>query len=148
MLLETLIQLFERDLNKLINEINLYKEEENIWLVKNGISNPGGNLCLHLLGNLNFFIGTTLGNTGYSRDRDAEFSSKNIPREQLISSVQQTIPVVCGTIGKLTETDMAKEFPLEINAKKTSTAHILVHLLSHLSYHLGQINYHRRIVEG
>jgi uncharacterized damage-inducible protein DinB len=148
MLQETLLQLYERDLNKLIGEINQYRDENNLWLIKEGISNSGGNLCLHLLGNLNLFIGATLGNTGYIRNRDAEFSLKNIPRAELIGNIEKTIPVVCGTIGRLTAADFEKEFPLEINARKATTAHILVHLLSHLAYHLGQVNYHRRITEG
>ncbi|HEY5407636.1 MAG TPA: hypothetical protein VIJ92_11120 [Ginsengibacter sp.] len=76
----TIAALFERDINKLIEEINLYKNEEDIWKIKEGISNSSGNLTLHLLGNLNHFIGATLGNTGYVRERDKEFSLKNIPR--------------------------------------------------------------------
>ena len=91
MLKESLIEIFERDLQKLITEINLYNDEDNLWLVKEGISNSAGNLCLHLIGNLNHFIGASLGNTGYVRHRDDEFNLKNIPRQDLLMNIENCI---------------------------------------------------------
>lgn len=146
MLKETLIELFERDLQKLIAEINLYKEEDDLWIVKEGISNSAGNLCLHLIGNLNHFIGATLGNSGYVRHRDAEFSLKNIPRQDLNLNINNCILIVKSTLNSLPETDMQKEFPLEMFGRKLTNTQMLVHLYGHLNYHLGQINYHRRLL--
>ena len=80
MITDALTGLFERDLQRLKTEIELYRVEENIWIVKEGIGNSAGNLCLHLLGNLSHFIGGKLGHTGYVRHREDEFSLKNIPR--------------------------------------------------------------------
>ena len=94
MITESLIEIFERDLNKLIIEINLYKEENSLWIIKEGISNSAGNLCLHIIGNLNHFIGAVLGNSGYVREREKEFSLKNIPRKELVSNIEKTIAVV------------------------------------------------------
>lgn len=148
MLKETLIEILERDLQKLITELNLYKAEEDIWLVKDGISNSAGNLCLHLMGNLNHFIGATLGNTGYVRHRDDEFSLKNVLRSDMIMNIENCILIVKDTINNLSAEDLLKDFPLEKHGKIVSTTHMLVHLLGHLSYHLGQINYHRRILEN
>src|SRR5580765_4676289 len=110
MLKETLTEIFERDLQKLIAEINLYKDENNLWLVKEGISNSAGNLCLHLAGNLNHFIGATLGNTGYVRHRDDEFSLKNIPRQDLLMNIDNCILIVHSTLQKLTDADLEKDF--------------------------------------
>ncbi len=146
MLKDTLIEIFERDLNRLINEIDLYKDESDLWKVKEGISNSGGNLCLHLLGNLNHFIGATLGNSGYIRNREAEFSLKDIPASELTDNIRSTIPVVTQTIRGLDDDLWEKEFPLLVFGKPTSTEYMLVHLAAHLSYHLGQINYHRRMI--
>ncbi|MCB0505039.1 MAG: DinB superfamily protein, partial [Cyclobacteriaceae bacterium] len=56
-------ELFERDLTQLEKEIDLYKKEEDLWLLPEGISNTGGNLCLHIAGNLQHFIGHVLGGT-------------------------------------------------------------------------------------
>ena len=94
MLTETLKSLFIRDLNKLKTEITAYKAESNIWIVDRNISNSAGNLCLHLIGNLNTYIGATLGGTNYLRNRPLEFSLKNIPRAQLIQKIDETLTIV------------------------------------------------------
>lgn len=146
MLKSTLLEIFERDLNKLIEEINLYKQEESLWEIKEGISNSAGNLCLHLVGNLNHFIGATLGQTGYIRHREDEFNLKNILRTDLIININNCALIVKETIEKLTVEDLNKDFPLEKHGSVVSTTHMLVHLLVHLGYHLGQINYHRRLI--
>lgn len=146
MLHQTLPELFERDLLKVKEEINLYKNEANLWVVKKEISNSAGNLCLHLIGNLNHFIGATLGNTGYVRTRDVEFSLKNIPREKLNAELDKVIVTVKNVISRLSAADFDKDFPLLMQNKQLSTEQMLLHLLTHLSYHLGQINYHRRLI--
>jgi uncharacterized damage-inducible protein DinB len=147
MLIETLKKLFNRDLNKLKSEIELYQDEKKIWYIEKSIANSAGNLCLHLVGNLNTYIGAEIGKTGYIRHRELEFSLKDIPRVELISKVEETIKVVEGSLDKLQEGDLKKEYPLLVFDKKTSTEYFLVHLSSHLTYHLGQINYHRRLLD-
>jgi Protein of unknown function (DUF1572) len=146
MIQETLIDIFDRDLNKLIAEINLYKDETSLWIVKEGISNSAGNLCLHLIGNLNHFIGAVLGNTGYVREREKEFSDKNIPSKDLVHHIEKTMVVVKESLSKLSAADFEKTFPLEVFGKPLKTELFMVHLATHLSYHLGQINYHRRLL--
>lgn len=140
------IMFFEKGLNKLAEELNLYKEENDIWKTKDGISNSAGNLALHLVGNLNHFIGKTLGGTDYIRDREKEFSLKNIPRQKLITDIQQVSEVIRNTLPKLSEEDLKKDFPLKINEETFSTENMLLHLIGHLNYHLGQVNYHRRMI--
>jgi len=146
MLVNTLIELFERDLNRVIDEVNLYDAEVDLWRIEKNISNSGGNLVLHLLGNLNTYIGKEIGKTGYVRNRELEFSQKNIPRQLLVSQLKDTINVVKSSLKLLTEEDLNKEYPVVALSSATSTTFFLVHLLGHLSYHLGQINYHRRLV--
>jgi uncharacterized damage-inducible protein DinB len=146
MLNDIVANLLERDLNKLAEELKAYAEEDKIWLVQNGISNSAGNLTLHLIGNLNHFIGATLGNTGYVRNRDSEFSSKNIPRAELLASLEKTKSVVKTTLSQLKEEDLENTFPVKIQDKEITTGHMLTHLATHLAYHLGQVNYHRRLL--
>ncbi len=146
MLKENLLEFFERDLLKLKEEIGLYAEESDIWEIRPGISNSAGNLCLHLAGNLNHFIGAVLGNTGYIRQRDEEFSLKDIPRTELLLSVDQTILVLKTTLQGFSESDFDKIYPLEKHGKVVTTRYMILHLLTHLNYHLGQINYHRRLL--
>lgn len=148
MLLETLILLFERDLNKLITEIELYKNEENIWRVEKNISNSAGNLTLHLIGNLNTYIGKEIGKTNYIRNRELEFSQKNIPRQELLKNLNDTINVVRNSLSAFPQNELENEYPILVFTEKTTIGYLLVHLTTHLSYHLGQINYHRRLIEG
>jgi hypothetical protein len=147
MLKESLIEIFERDLDKLVTEINLYKDEDNLWLLKEGISNTTGNLTLHLIGNLSHFIGATLGHSGYVRYRNDEFTLKNIPRTDLITNIENCSVIIKNTLNKLSEQDFENNFPLEVFGKSTTTAFMLLHLTTHLTYHLGQINYHRRLLD-
>ena len=146
MLIETLKSLFNRDLNKLKVEIESYGTENQLWIIDKNISNSAGNLCLHLIGNLNTYIGAELGKTGYVRNRPLEFSSKDVPRTKLISKIEQTIFVVNNTLDSLTEADLETIYPQIVFEKEMTTGFFLVHLSTHLAYHLGQINYHRRLV--
>ncbi len=146
MIKEILIDLFERDLRKLKEEINLYSDESKLWLLTDGICNSAGNLCLHLTGNLHHFIGAILGKNGYVRDRDAEFSSKNIPRTALLKGIDDAIVVVTSTLSSLSDADFELNFPIKKHDEIVKTDYMLLHLFGHLSYHLGQINYHRRMV--
>jgi uncharacterized damage-inducible protein DinB len=147
MLTETLKSLFNRDLNKLKSEIESYKTESNLWVIDREIANSAGNLCLHLIGNLNTFIGATLGGSNYIRNRELEFSLKDIPKLELIKMIEETIVVVSETLDKITSEQIDDEYPLLVFNEKTSTEFFLVHLTTHLTYHLGQINYHRRLLD-
>ncbi|WP_367331495.1 DUF1572 family protein [Sphingobacterium multivorum] len=147
MLIETLISLFQRDLNRLRDEISLYKQEGNIWLIEPNIANSAGNLCLHLIGNLQTYIGAEIGKTGYIRDRAAEFSLKDIPRIRLIDQINDTIDVVTRSLDLLSEENLQEIYPILVFEEKTTTQYLLVHLTTHLTYHLGQINYHRRLLD-
>ena len=140
--------IFKRDLQKLKAEIELYKKEDFIWVVENEITNSAGNLVLHLIGNLNMYIGAEIGKTNYTRNRALEFSQKNISKKQLLLDIDTTILVVENALNKLTEEDLKIEYPLLVLDKKTSTEYLLIHLSTHLAYHLGQINYHRRMVNN
>lgn len=147
MLQEILKRLFRRDLDKLKTEIAAYNTESNIWIVADGIANSAGNLCLHLVGNLNHFIGTVLGNTDYIRQRDLEFSLKDIPRTVLIQKIEDTIAMIDQVMDKVTDDQLIAEYPITVFAKGDTTAYFLSHLATHLSYHLGQVNYHRRLLD-
>ena len=109
MVIETLQKIFKRDLEKLKQEIASYRNESNLWKVDKSIANSSGNLCLHLVGNLNTYIGEVIGKTGYVRNRDLEFSLKNIPQLQLVKMIEDTIVVVEKGLNKLNENDLEKE---------------------------------------
>ena len=142
----TITDFFERDLDKLIEEINLFKNENDLWKTKEDINNSAGNLVMHLLGNLNHFIGKALAKTDFERKRDEEFTVKNIPREKLVSDLNELKETIKRTLPQLSEEDLKKDFPLQIRDQTFTTQNILTFLLAHLNYHLGQINYLRRMM--
>lgn len=143
---ESVKSLFTRDLNQLKKEIESYQNEEAIWKIDKDILNSAGNLSLHLVGNINHFIGAILGNSGYVRNRELEFSLKNIPKTELILQIEKTIEVVHSSLDQLSEEDLEKEYPIEALGYPMKTEYFLIHLFGHLNYHLGQINYHRRLL--
>ena len=121
MITESLIKLFTRDLNALKQEVSSYKKEDNLWLLDKDVTNTAGNLCLHLVGNLKTFIGASLGSTGYVRQRDLEFSQKNIPRTVLLQQVDETITIVTSTLKTLTAADLQKEYVRRVSEDKMTT---------------------------
>lgn len=147
MLTETLKKLYKRDLEKLKTEIELYADEKNLWRVEKSISNSAGNLCLHLIGNLNHFIGVEFGKTNYVRDRPLEFSDKNVPRKILIEKIEDTKNVVLSSLDKINESQLQQDYPIIVFTEKMTNEYFLIHLAAHLNYHLGQINYHRRLLD-
>ncbi len=141
---QTLHKLFSRDLAKLKEEISLYSDDTSLWKKIPGTTNSGGNLALHLAGNLRHFIGATLGNTAYVRNRDLEFSTRNLSRHELSKLVELCILEVGNTFQSSDIISFDSMYPAEFLGEKLSVEYVLLHLLAHLNYHLGQINYHRR----
>lgn len=146
MIQKVLMELYERDLATLKAEIDAYGNEGDLWHVEGEIANSAGNLCLHLTGNLRHFFGAVLGGTEYVRDRDAEFSAKFVPRAKLVEEVDAALDDVKAVLEKLTDEDLQKNYPVEVFGHPMTTEFFLVHLATHFNYHLGQINYHRRLV--
>ncbi|MUU78434.1 DinB family protein [Winogradskyella endarachnes] len=147
MLTKTLIKIFTRDLEKIKEEISLYKDEKNLWKIDGLVTNSSGTLVLHLLANLNHFIGAILGDSGYVRDRDLEFSLRDIPKSELLSELNKTIRIVENTLNKITPNMLQKDYKPQVFKDPMTIGYFLVHLASHLAYHLGQINYHRRLLD-
>lgn len=146
LLIQSLQTVLLRDLDKLADEISQYSSEESLWKVAASIKNPAGNLCLHLCGNLQHFIGAVLGKTDYKRNRDNEFAAKNIPRVNLLSEIANTKKAIENTLPSLTEKHLQSNYPVDVLGHPMTTLFFLVHLSAHFSYHLGQVNYHRRLI--
>jgi len=142
----SLIELFIRDLNKLNDEILAYPDEYSLWEVNAKIKNSGGNLAIHIIGNLNHFIGTHLGSTNYIRQRDKEFNDKNVPRELIIDHIKDIKNILNEVLSSLNKEVLSRNYSIEVFGKPMSTEYFLIHLYGHLNYHLGQINYHRRLL--
>ena len=148
MLPAALHTLLLRELRAVRREIEAYPDDVSVWRQIPGVPNTGGTLALHLAGNLQHFLGAILGRDGYKRDRDAEFSRRNVTRTELVATIDASIASVDRTLQTLTDDALEGTYPEPIANRKVSTSMFLVHLASHLAYHLGQLDYHRRAVTG
>ncbi len=145
--IESFKSIFNRDLDRLAKEIKAYEDEDNLWVLGRGITNTAGNLCLHLVGNLNTFIGHHLGGTDYKRDRELEFAGKGIPREFLLEGIKNLQATLDKSFTAMEENQLNELYPVEVLGKPMSVHHFLTHLTGHTMYHIGQINYHRRMLD-
>ncbi|HVV03918.1 MAG TPA: DUF1572 family protein [Puia sp.] len=147
MLSVILANFYERDLRRLIDEINLFQKEDDLWRVQGGVKNAAGNLALHIIGGLNYLIGTNLAHTGYVRNRDLEFTRKGVKKQELVTGLEALIPMIRTTLNALTVEQMEAEYPIPFDDARNSNTYVLTTLLAHLNYHLGQVNYLRRMLE-
>ena len=145
MKIQTIQYFLIRDLNKLKTEIELYQNENDIWKVEQSIANSAGVLARHLVGNLNHYIGHIICGTNYKRDRIYEFSDNKDSKEKLLQQIEETIKMLESHLPNVTQARLEQEFELDFYGKQ-STYFYLIQFVSHLAYHLGQINYHRRII--
>ncbi len=143
-----LAAIVRRELGALSRELNLYPDETYLWARPPGTPNTAGNLALHIVGNLRALIGAQLGGTGYERDRDAEFAKRGVARSEILAEIEVAAREVEETLAGLTAADLAAPYPVAIAGVRFRVDDFLLHLVSHLSFHLGQIDYHRRIVTG
>jgi hypothetical protein len=139
-----LASFYERDIRKLIDEINLFKNEANLWRTHGSIRNPAGNLALHLIGGSNYLFGTILAKNSYVRNRDLEFTQKHLARTEIVSQLEALIHLIKDT---LLTVDMDAEYPIPFDDAKRTNSYVLTQLALHLNYHLGQVNYIRRALE-
>lgn len=137
-----------REMVTLRKEIEAYPSDESLWKVVPGISNSGGTLALHLAGNLQHFIGAVLGGSGYIRNREAEFSVRGLSRAEVLNLIDQATGSLTHTFRSLTDEVLGRQYPERVGKVRLTTGDFLVHLEGHLAYHLGQIDYHRRITTG
>jgi hypothetical protein len=137
-----------RELTSLRQEIEAYPTDADLWRVVPGISNPGGTLALHLAGNLQHFVGRILGGTDYVRNRDLEFSARGLSKAEVVAKINEAVSTVEQTFRRLDAAALESEYPEAVAKVRLNTGDFLIHLASHLAYHLGQVDYHRRIVTG
>lgn len=135
-----------RELTSLKAEVEAYPTDADLWRVVPGITNSGGTLALHLAGNLQHFVGAVLGGSSYVRNRESEFATRDLSRAEVAGRIDDTIAAVLQTFRNLGPSDMASEFPEPVAKLRFNTGDWLTHLVAHLGYHLGQVDFHRRIV--
>jgi len=148
MITESVARTINRELNTLRDEVMAYANDAELWVTPGGVTNSAGNLALHICGNLQYLIGAVLGNTGYVRDRDAEFSRSDVSQDEIVAEINTTADAVATTLAALDSEALAEAYPLDVLGVRPATGQFLIHLATHLAFHIGQIDYHRRIVTG
>jgi uncharacterized damage-inducible protein DinB len=137
-----------RELDGFAREVEMLPDDEGLWKTVPGISNSVGTLATHVCGNLKHFIGGILGGSGYVRDREAEFSSGSRSREEVIREVRETAEIVSGALQRVPEASLGDEYPEAVAGVELPTGRALLHLCTHLAFHLGQAGYLRRVITG
>lgn len=145
---QELAALFRRDLMRLRQQLEAFPNEADLWKAVPGVSNSAGHLAMHLEGNLREYIGRQLGGVDYTRNRPAEFQGPPKPRAELLAGLATTMGLVPDAISSLSAETLAAPFPERVLGPELSTQQFLVHLYGHLSYHLGQVDYLRRLLTG
>lgn len=148
MLARELAALYARDLTRLAQELGAFPDTASVWQTVPGVSNAAGTLALHLEGGLRHFIGFRLGQIEYKRDRPLEFSARDVDRDELVARIEAVRASIPQVIASLSEARLDKIDPNNGTDQPLTTRQWLIHLYGHLSYHLGQIDYIRRVVTG
>jgi len=148
MLTQSVRALLIRDLATLAREVERYPDEQQLWARPPGLPNSAGVLVRHLCGNLQHFVGAQLGATGYRRDREAEFGAPPCSRADLLAEIATTRAAVAAVLERLPAEVLAREYPLALTGRSLGTGDFLIHLAVHCAFHLGQVDYHRRVVTG
>lgn len=146
MLRETVRTVLLRELAALRRSIESYPDEASLWRRPGHVPNAAGTLALHLAGNLQHYVGAVLGQTGYVRDRDAEFARRDVPRDELLAEIDAAAAAVERGLAQCGDEALAAPYPEPMAGRTVATSVYLIHLASHLAYHLGQVDYHRRTV--
>jgi hypothetical protein len=137
-----------RELEGFKRELALFPDDESVWSTLPGVGNSAGNLALHVAGNLQYFIGTVLGHTGYVRNRELEFGQRSGPRENVYAEIDAAIEAIRKVLPGLSDAALEADFPEAVMGTKFRTGTFLVHLCAHAGFHLGQAGYLRRILTG
>lgn len=148
MLSQELAALFSRDLHRLTQEIEAFPDTQSLWQTAPGVSNPAGTLALHLEGNLREYIGRQLGQVAYCRDRPLEFSIRDVEQHELLLRLRAVTALIPGVVTQLSDEALDTPFPEPVLGVPLPTRQFLIHLNGHLNYHLGQIDYLRRVLTG
>ena len=146
--LRAIISIIDRDLGTVRREVEAYPKEQDLWREVPGIANVGGTLVLHLAGNIQHYFGARLGGTGYVRDRPAEFARRNVRRSELLGELAAAHVALEAARNAGRVTDLLADFPEVVSGARVAINEYLMHLVAHFAFHLGQLDYHRRVVTG
>ena len=145
---DEITRLLVRELEGFKREIALFPDDESPWRSVPGVTNSAANLAIHVAGGLQYLVGGVLGRTGYVRNRELEFGRRSGSRADVIAELDRALAIVRDVIPRLTDEDLAAEFPEAVLNVTFGTRIFLLHLCAHAAMHLGQAGYLRRALIG
>ncbi len=137
---ETKRRLFDEGITRIIICLNKLTLEQ-IWWRPNEHSNSIGNLTLHLCGNVRQWILSGIGAQEDIRTRDQEFDQRAaIDKEILINDLHKLEQEVRMVLDQIQPSELLKKRLVQ-NIYEESALSILIHVVEHFSYHVGQISW-------
>ena len=124
-----------------VRELAVPLSEKHFWQKPFSYGNSFGHLVLHLTGNLNYYIGAQIAQTGYVRDRPREFNDPNpSSKEEALKHFDEAVAMVIATIKAQSPEDWIAEY----SATGTNASNLLDMMLqcaAHIQHHIGQMIY-------
>src|SRR5580692_2309437 len=115
--------------------------EKQFWQKPFPFGNSFGHLMLHLTGNLNYYIGAQIANSGYVRDRPREFNDPNPPSKlEALKRFDDAVDMVLKTIHAQSPEDWSAEYS-GMGSDAKNRLEILVICAAHIQHHIGQMIY-------
>jgi hypothetical protein len=140
------VRLLCRELQTFAREVEAFPDDDSLWRTLPGVTNSAGNLALHVAGNLKHYVGAVLGRTGYVRQREAEFATREGRRSDIARELNEAAEVVSRVLPGVPGDVLAAPFPEAVGGVTPRCDRFLLHLCTHLAFHLGQASYLRRIL--
>lgn len=139
---------FIKHFQEMLGKVHQWAEplsEEQFWTNPYGYGNSYGHLVLHLTGNLNYYIGAQIAQTGYIRERDREFTDPQPPtKAEALQRLDDAVRMVIRTLEEQTTEDWSKPYSAVGAADIGNRFNIVLRCASHLFHHLGQMIYLQR----
>ncbi len=124
-----------------VRELAVPLSNDQFWQKAFPFGNSFGHLVLHLTGNLNYYIGAQIANTGYVRDRPREFSDPDPPsKEEALRRFDEAVAMVIRTIKEQSTEDWSREYS-GVGADAKNRLAMVLQCAAHMQHHIGQMIY-------
>ena len=124
-----------------IRELAMPMSETQFWTKPFPYGNSFGHLVLHLTGNLNYYIGAQIANTGYVRDREREFTQADPPsRDEALKGLDSAVGMVIETMHAQSSEDWSKAYSA-VGTSCSARLDIVLQCVAHMQHHIGQMVY-------
>src|SRR5262249_32073730 len=131
-----------RDFGKKVRDLSEKLSEQEFWDKPYPYGNSVGHLTLHIIGNLNYYIGAQIAKTGYVRDRDREFTeSAPPPKEEVLRRLDEVVEMVVKTLEEQTTDSLATEYHATGWDIVQDRFTAFLRCAAHFQYHIGHMVY-------